>query len=471
MILKHQTSFNNILMKRLLVALALSLVIVSCGNKNRGELIGVKQKKWFGEKPYGMVLVEGGAYIMGKSDEDIAQLQNAPARTVTVPSFYMDETEITNSEYRQFVYWVKDSIALAMLARKADELELGEDDRDGIGEFAFKDADTTKLSEFQKYMRENYYDVSEDLYAGRALNWNADLTWDTEDYKDRNYAEVMDSLYLPPEQWYNGEIKLDVSKIVYAYTWFDAEAAAAESKRTRKQFIDRTPFIKKEEIQIYPDTTVWIKDFTYSYNEPMHNDYFSHPAYQDYPVVGVSWTQAVAFCNWRTNFKNGYQRDKGKPSVSRFRLPNEAEWEYAARGGIPSGTYPWGSPYLLNDRACFLANFKPLRGDYAVDQAVYTVEAKSYLPNDYNLYNMAGNVAEWTISSYDPGSYEYVSSLNPNISFETEKRKVVRGGSWKDVAYYLRVSSRDYEYSDTARSYIGFRTVQDYLGSQKVKIK
>ena len=74
-------------MKRLLVLLALSSIIVSCGSGNRGELIGVKQKKWFGEKPYGMVLVEGGAYIMGKSDEDLAQLQNAPARTVTVPSF------------------------------------------------------------------------------------------------------------------------------------------------------------------------------------------------------------------------------------------------------------------------------------------------------------------------------------------------------------------------------------------------
>jgi len=469
--LNNKAGLNKILMKRLLVLLVLGFVSVSCGSKNRGELLGVKQKKWFGEKPYGMVLVQGGAYIMGKSDEDLAQLQNAPAKTVTVPSFYMDETEITNSEYRQFIYWVKDSTALAMLARKADELELGEDNKEGIGEFAFKDSDTTDLNEFQKYMRENYYDVSEDLYAGRALNWDADLTWNTDDFVDKNYAEVMDSLYLPPELWYNGEIKLDVSKLVYAYTWFDAEAAAAESKRTRKQFIDRTPFIKKEEIQIYPDTTVWIKDFTYSYNEPMHNDYFSHPAYQDYPVVGVSWTQAVAFCNWRTNFKNGYQRDKGKPNVSRFRLPNEAEWEYAARGGIPSGTYPWGSPYLLNDRACFLANFKPLRGDYAVDQAVYTVEAKSYLPNDYNLYNMAGNVAEWTNSSYDAGSYDYVASLNPNISFSNEKRKVVRGGSWKDVAYFLRVSSRDYEYSDTARSYIGFRTVQDYLGSQKVKIK
>ena len=458
-------------MKRHLVLLTLFLVVASCGSKNRGELIGVKQKKWFGEKPYGMTLVEGGAYIMGKSDEDLAQLQNAPARTVTVPSFYMDETEITNSEYRQFIYWVKDSIALSMLARKADELELGEDNKDGIGEFAFQDSDTTKLNEFQKYMRQNYYDVSEDLYAGRALNWDADLTWDTEDYIDQNYAEVMDSLYLPPELWYNGEIKLDVTKLVYAYTWFDAESAAAESKRSKKQFIDRKPFIKKEEIQIYPDTTVWIKDFVYSYNEPMHNDYFSHPAYQDYPVVGVSWNQAVAFCNWRTNFKNGYQRDQGKPSVSRFRLPNEGEWEYAARGGIPSGTYPWGSPYLLNDRACFLANFKPLRGDYAVDQAVYTVEAKSYLPNDYNLYNMAGNVAEWTNSSYNTGAYEYVASLNPNMSDPIEPRKVVRGGSWKDVAYFLRVSSRDYEYSDTARSYIGFRTVQDYLGSQKVRMR
>ena len=179
-------------MKRLLVLLTLCFVAVSCGNKNRGELIGVKQKKWFGEKPFGMVLIEGGAYIMGNSDEDFAQLQNAPAKTVTVPSFYMDETEITNSEYRQFVYWVKDSVALALLARKADELELGVDNKDGIGEFAFQDADTTKLNEFKKYMRENYYDVAEDLYAGRALNWDADLTWNTENYYDKNYAEVMD---------------------------------------------------------------------------------------------------------------------------------------------------------------------------------------------------------------------------------------------------------------------------------------
>ena len=456
-------------MKKIFVLFATVLLLIGCGNK-RGELVGVKQKKWFPEKPYGMTLVEGGAYIMGKADDDMAQLQNAQAKTVTVRSFYMDETEITNSEYRQFVYWVRDSIALAMLARKADELDLGEEAGDGIGEFAFADADTADLTEFQKYMKANYYDLSEDLYAGRPLNWDNDIAWTPEDYVDQAYVEVMDSLYLPPEVWYNGEMKIDVNKLKYKYSWFDAEAAALERKRNPSAR-DRLPFIKKEEVEIYPDTTVWIKDFNYSYNEPMHNDYFSHPAYQDYPVVGISWSQAVAFCNWRTSFKNLYQKKSNKPLVNYFRLPTEAEWEYAARGGIPSGIYPWGSPYLLNDRGCFLANFKPLRGDYSSDQAMYTVEARSYLANDYNLYNMAGNVAEWTGSSYDPGAYEYVSSLNPNISLASEKRKVIRGGSWKDVAYFLRVSSRDFEYADTARSYIGFRTVQDYLGSEKVKIK
>ena len=456
-------------MKKIFILIATGLLLIGCGNK-RGELVGVKQKKWFPEKPFGMTLVEGGAYIMGKADDDMAQLQNAQAKTVTVRSFYMDETEITNSEYRQFVYWVRDSIALQMLAAKVEELN-EEAGTDGIGAYAFADADTSDISVFQRYMKETYYDDNENTYANRPLNWDEDIEWGTEDYVDLAYVEVMDELYLPPEVWYNGEMKLDVNKLKYRYRWFDAEQAALDRKKD-PNLRGRSDYIYEEDnLEIYPDTTVWIKDFNYSYNEPMHNDYFSHPAYQDYPVVGVSWDQAVAFCVWRTSYKNSYQKASNKPLVNYFRLPTEAEWEYAARGGIPSGIYPWGSPYLLNDRGCFLANFKPLRGDYSSDQAMYTVEAKSYLANDYNLYNMAGNVAEWTGSSYDPGAYEYVSSLNPNLSLSNEKRKVVRGGSWKDVAYFLRVSSRDYEYKDTARSYIGFRTVQDYLGSEKVKIK
>jgi gliding motility-associated lipoprotein GldK len=97
---------------------------------------------------------------------------------------------------------------------------------------------------------------------------------------------------------------------------------------------------------------------------------------------------------------------------------------------------------------------------------LYTVEAKSYEPNEFNLYNMAGNVAVWTSSSYDPNSYEYVSTMNPNAGDSENARKVIRGGSWKDVLYFLQVSTRDYEYQDSARSYIGFRTVQDYMGEE-----
>jgi formylglycine-generating enzyme required for sulfatase activity len=81
---------------------------------------------------------------------------------------------------------------------------------------------------------------------------------------------------------------------------------------------------------------------------------------------------------------------------------------------------------------------------------------------------MAGNVFEWINSSYYPGSYEYASTMNPNADSKNNSRKVIRGGSWKDVAYFLQVSTRDYEYKDSARSYIGFRTVQDYMGEEEL---
>ena len=406
-----------------------------------------------------MELIPRGSFITGKSEQDQAKLLNAPTKTVTVRSFYMDDTEITNSEYRQFVEWVKDSIARTKLAILADELGLGPEDG-GIGEFAFKDADTTKASVYDKYMLDNYAGMGETGYEGRALNKDQDLVWDTSEYPDEYYTEVMDSLYIPEEESYNGQRTVDVTTLKYKYSWMDIEAAARSRTGNRKDFIIQ------EELEIYPDTTVWIRDFTYSYNEPMHNDYFWHDAYSDYPVVGISWKQAQAFCNWRTKYKNDDQKSKGKQFVNKFRLPTEAEWEYAARGGIEGGTYPWGGPYVISDTGCFMANFKPQRGDYAADQALYTVEAKSYEPNDFNLYNMAGNVSEWTNSSYDANSYEYVSTMNPNAGDGNNKRKVIRGGSWKDVAYFLQVSTRDYEYTDSARSYVGFRTVQDYMGEE-----
>ena len=444
-------------MKKFILLTAVIAFLASCGSKDRGELIGVKGKKWHPEKPYGMTLVPGGAFIMGKSDDDLAAIKDAPTKTVTVRSFYMDETEITNSEYRQFVYWVRDSILRTKLAILADEV--GEvPGNGGIGEFAFKDADTANMSVYEKYMLDNYSGLGETGYEGRKLS-DVELVFDTEEYPDEYYAEVMDTMYLPIEESYNGQRTWDVTKFKFQYTYMDIQKAAKDRSLSRKDVLIT------EEVEIYPDTTVWIRDFAYSYNEPMHNDYFWHDAYGEYPVVGVSWKQAKAFCQWRTLNKNGYQKSKKAAFVNSFRLPSEAEWEYAARGGLQGATFPWGGPYAKNDRGCFLANFKPLRGDYAADQALYTVEAESYEPNDYNLYNMAGNVSEWVHSSYDQGSYEYSSTINPSVNDVNNKRKVVRGGSWKDVAYFLQVSSRDYEYADSARSYIGFRTVQDYMGT------
>lgn len=450
--LQRLTSID-ILMKKIVFLTLAFTIVTSCGSKDKGELVGVKGKRWHPEKPYGMSLIPGGAFVMGKADDDIVDLQDAPTKTVTVRSFYMDETEITNSEYRQFVHWVRDSILREKLAEMAD-LEGKTQDDDGIGQFAYVDAlDPDDLTPYQRYMLDTYGDDQ------RKINRDVDLIFDTEDYPDELYAEVMDGMHLPPDEWYNGQRTWDVDQFVFEYTYMDIEEAAKYRELKRSDFVEKYP------VKVYPDTTVWIRDFEYTYNVPMHNDYFWHDAYGDYPVVGITWEQADAFCQWRSLYKNSYQKSKGKQNVNMFRLPSEAEWEYAARGGLDGATFPWGGPYAKNDRGCFLANFKPLRGNYAADQALYTVEADAYEPNDYNLYNMAGNVSEWVASSYDASSYEYTSSFNPNVNDKDNPRKVVRGGSWKDVAYYLQVSTRDYEHADSARSFIGFRTVQDYLGT------
>jgi len=453
-------------MKRVALFALIVTMLYSCGSNDRGELTGVSSKrKWFAEKPTGMTLIPGGSFTMGKQDEDVMGTLSAPVKTVTVRPFYMDETEITNSEYKQFVYWVKDSVVRTKLAYKAAEVNLLSDGNlngaplsGGIHDFSFAVIDTTDAIPYHKCMLENYYDIGGGLDSLRPLNWKIDIIWNTNDYPDVNYVEVMDSLYLKKDESVDGNRSFNPKYLSYRYAWFDRTAAA-------KRGGNRKDFLRTEMINIYPDTTVWVKDFNYSYNDPMHQDYFYHQAYGDYPVVGVNWYQAEAFCNWRTKNKNDYLRaQKNTVAVPSFRLPTEAEWEYAARGGLDFAKYPWGGPSTTSDRGCFLANFKPVRGNYAVDGALYTMEGKSFNANDYGLYNMAGNVSEWTNSSYNMSSYYMGSTMNPNVEDRNNKRKIIRGGSWKDVAYFLEVSSRDYEYADTARSYIGFRTVQNYLG-------
>ena len=454
-------------MNKALVFALFTLIIYSCGSNDRGELTGVKyKKKWFSEKPFGMALIPGGSFTMGKQDQDVIGTMSTPTKTVTIRPYYMDETEITNNEYKEFVFWVRDSIVRTRLGIQQEFAELlttteeGESGPSGgIHDYAFAVADTTDATPYQKYMYDNYYSFGEGIDSIKPLSWETDIIWKKEDFPDVDYVEVMDSLFVSREEAVDGVPTFNVKLLNYRYTWFDRNNAAKKGGKIKN-------FMKNEILNVYPDTAVWVKDFNYSYNDPMHQDYFHHQSYGDYPVVGVSWEQANAFCNWRTRKKNDYLKSKkNRISVPDFRLPTEAEWEYAARGGLEFATYPWGSGGTQSDRGCFLANFKPLRGNYAADGALYTMEAKSYNANDYGLYNMAGNVSEWTNTAYNLSSYYMASTMNPNVENRKNKRKIIRGGSWKDVAYFLEVGSRDYEYADTARSYIGFRTVQNYLGT------
>jgi sulfatase modifying factor 1 len=448
-------------MRQTAILILLISLAYGCGSggNSKGDLVGVETKsKWNSETPTGMVLVPGGTFTMGKQDEDPIGALNTPARTSTVRPFYMDETEITNSEYKQFVFWVRDSIVRTKLALMA---ELNGDPATGpLADYQFQDT-TDNGNMYVKYMMTNYGSLGDvnSPTLGRFLNWEEELVYDINDLPSVEYVEVLDSMWLPLEESFDGRRMMDVRKFKYEYSWLDQEAAARQGTTRKDQII-------REVREVYPDTTVWVKDFAYSYNDPMHQDYFWHQAYGDYPVVGITWHQAKAFASWRTKVKNDYLSSrKNGVRVPHFRLPSEAEWEYAARGGLEYGKYPWGGPYTTSDRGCFLANFKPARGDYAVDGALYTMEAKSYNKNGYGLYNMAGNVSEWTGTAYNEASYYFGSTMNPNVEDRQNHRKVIRGGSWKDVAYFLEVSSRAYEYADTARSYIGFRTVQDYLGT------
>ena len=216
--------------------------------------------------------------------------------------------------------------------------------------------------------------------------------------------------------------------------------------------------------KVYPDTSVWVRDYTHHMGDPMMEYYYAHPAFDEYPVVGVDWRSAKVFNIWRTTYLNRARRENGLFDMPKFRLPSEAEWEYAARGGRDLAPYPWGGPYIRNQKGCLLANFKPGRGNYYDDGFSYTSPVGAFFANDYGLYDMSGNVAEWCEDAYDEASYNLVWDLNPTYFEYGETRKVVRGGSWKDVAFYLQTGTRTYEYADSAKSYVGFRSAVTYLG-------
>ena len=443
-----------------------------------GEVTGVRGTAFSEPTPYGMVAVHKGSLRVGLQENDTLWGAQFPSREISVDGFWMDETEVSNAKYRQFVYWVRDSIIRERLADPA-------------------------------YGGDETYKIEEDRYGEPItphLNWSKPIPWRK---PNEDEARAIESLYITHP--IDGTRMLDAKQLNYRYEIYDYAAAALRRNRLNPEerdlntdhvvdanqqvmiskdtaYIDDDGNIIRETItrplsgpydflntyivNIYPDTTCWVNDFTNAENERYMKLYFSNPVYDDYPVVGVTWEQANAFCNWRTEYLlrgiGGAARQ-----IQRYRLPTEIEWEFAARGkeGNP---FPWEAKEVKSEDGCYYANFKPDRGNYTKDGNLISSRVGIYSANSNGLYDMAGNVAEWTSTVYTEAGVESMSDMNPELKYNAAKedpyrlkKKSVRGGSWKDPESMIRSAWRSYEYQNQPRSFVGFRCVRSMVNDRK----
>ena len=468
-----------------LPAVAALLVLSSCfGSKGGaaagGEVTGVSGSAMTEPTPYGMVLIDRGAIFMGPSEDDSTWNIKADKKGISVDAFWMDETEVTNSKYKQFVFWVRDSIIRERLADPAyggnEEFKI-EEDKEGNPikpylnwkkNIPWRNADEDEQRAIESVYRTNPITGKRELDPTQ-LNYRYEIFNHTEAAKRRNRLD-------PTRRDYNTDHEPDLTlPTISKDTAYINDDGVIVRETISRPLSGDYDFLNTYIVNVYPDTTAWINDFENAYNEPYTRMYFAHAGYNDYPVVGVSWEQANAFSNWRTAY---LKRSLGKEGayVEPFRLPTEAEWEYAARAGNSESAYPWEEMVPMDERGCFYANFKPNDGNFVQDGHLITSRVGTFAPNDFGLYDMAGNVSEWTSTAYTESVSKLTSDMNPEYRYDAAKedpykmkRKIVRGGSWKDVANNLRSDLRQWEYQNEQRSYIGFRNVRSQVGFSKGK--
>ena len=358
------------------ITVVASAALASCASGGRssagGEVTGVGGTSWAEPTPYGMVLVDRGSMKVGVAKDDSLWNLKADARGISVDGFWMDETEITNSQYKQFVFWVRDSIIRERLADPAfggnEEFKI-EEDREGNPvtphlnwnkAIPWRNPNEDELRAIESVYRTNPITGVRELDAEQ-LNYRYEVYNHTEAARRRNRLN-------PRRRNYNTDYPApsDVPQITKDTAWVNEDGEIVRQTISRGLTGDYD-FLNTYIVNVYPDTTAWINDFENAYNEPYVRMYFAHGGYSEYPVVGVSWEQANAFANWRTDY---LRRSLGREGVyvEPYRLPTEAEWEYAARAGVNENMYPWeGDLTMSEDKGCFYANFKPAEGNYVRD--------------------------------------------------------------------------------------------------------
>ncbi len=456
------------MMKKIFPILLIAIALSSCNTKNKGQLPNVTHTLFKEPVPKGMTLINRGAFRMGTPNDTVWGTVN-DSMTVSIESFWMDETEVTNYMYKHFVNWVKDSILRERLATVDPSFKpVNKFSGDSILNWKKPIPWKAKDPNIQAILQEMYFTQrGENKKFLNTYILNYTYNWiDNEKSNSRKYSLNRAIL--------NTDVKQDQLADTYmtmdsSYVNAKGRVVTIQIKRPIRRYND---YYTTAVVNVYPDTSCWKVDFIAEKNDMYTALYFSSPAYQNYPVVGVSWEQANAFCQWRTKF---YQT-RSKYESAPYRLPTEAEWEFAAKGGRKSTInkkYPWKGDDITDKKGCYFANFKPAKGDFTKDAYLVTAPVGSFAPNELGIYDLVGNVAEWTSTAYFPTGNKIMSTINPSSEFNalgnfpySLKRKVVRGGSFKDVYNFVNVDLREWKYQNEKMAYVGFRCVRNLPGEQ-----
>jgi len=519
--------------------------------------------------PPGMVYVKGGTTTI---NYDQSSTDTNSARKVSLTSFFMDKTEVTNQQYRQFVQWVVDSIAIVNYLK---------DDQYFINESSDKSGSTTTSTTTTTTTTTTTAPVTTDSAGAAtmpAMTDSSKLATGTTPANDSpitkkriNWSKVdHDKIFNTKDEGIKGKIApmLDengnIKKEMYVYTYKHVKHTSSVTHNSKDDKV------VKEPVNVYPNENVWNQDLTNAQTDLFVENYFKAPPFDDYPVVGVTWMQAMAFCDWRSNNARKYYNMPDYMNYYRlvYTLPSEAQFVYAAQGyydmiysitntdtldtvnlfPVVVDTYATAHPerdinnnpitdsatlakmavqktedsltkvkngikadriakyeaahrraangnlYLLDyikmlnflqngyktgnegtivdstpihrDVNGMLSNFKQAEGDYWEDGAALTMPVMTFAPNEFGLYNMEGNVAEWVMDTYSPSAFSFVSDINPQLLYDADstdadvmKRKVVRGGSFISNAKSLSPVYRDMELMNVSHCFLGFRCV------------